>query len=65
MGKANKDYGNLCRHKGTCKYWCPVGYGVKNPSIAAITPIDRGELRPWPAEECPGFPQKGEGSRNE
>lgn len=65
MGKANKDYGNLCRHKGTCKYWRSAGNMGKKSQHCCHYPIDRGELRPWPAEECPGFPQKGEGSRNE
>lgn len=45
--------GALCRHKDTCQYWRYMSgldcyachYGVDNPVN-----------RPWPADQCPGFP---------
>ena len=52
-----KASGALCRHKDTCKYWRYMSgldcyachYGVDNPVN-----------RPWPADECPGYPGKRE-----
>lgn len=46
--------GSLCRHKKTCKYrrWWP-GLNID----ACFYAIDRDELRPWPADQCPGFPK--------
>lgn len=51
-----KASGALCRHKETCQYWRYMSgldcyachYGVDNPVN-----------RPWPADECPGFPEEG------
>lgn len=52
-----KGPGSLCRHKKTCKYrrWWP---GLN--CYACFYPIDRDELRPWPADQCPGFPKGSE-----
>ena len=47
--------GSLCRHKKTCRYWRPLS-GLGGGVIACHYPIDRNELRPWPADQCPGFP---------
>lgn len=46
--------GSLCRHKKTCRHWRPIMSGP-NGLCACHYPIDRNELRPWPASECPGF----------
>ena len=40
-----------CPHKKTCPHWRHFGSGI----YACHYILDRGELRPWPAEECPGF----------
>ena len=47
--------GSLCRHKKTCRYWRPLS-GLGGGVNACHYPIDRNELRPWPADQCPGFP---------
>lgn len=47
--------GTLCRHKETCRYWRPLS-GLGGGVNACHYPIDRNELRPWPADQCPGFP---------
>ena len=47
--------GTLCRHKETCRYWRPLS-GLGGGISACHYPIDRDELRPWPADQCPGFP---------
>lgn len=47
--------GSLCRHKKTCRHWRPIMSGP-NGLCACHYPIDRNELRPWPADQCPGFP---------
>ena len=49
--------GGLCRHKKTCIYWRPIT-GGPHGICACHYPIDRDELRPWPADQCPGFPKK-------
>lgn len=45
----------LCRHKEACRYWRPLS-GLGGGISACHYPIDRDELRPWPADQCPGFP---------
>lgn len=50
--------GGLCRHKKTCRHWRPIMSGP-NGIYACHYPIDRNELRPWPVDQCPGFPRKG------
>ena len=47
--------GTLCRHKETCRHWRPLS-GLGGGISACHYPIDRDELRPWPADQCPGFP---------
>lgn len=47
--------GTLCRHKKTCRHWRPLS-GLGGGISACHYPIDRDELRPWPADQCPGFP---------
>ena len=47
--------GSLCRHKKTCRHWRPLS-GLVGGISACHYPIDRDELRPWPADQCPGFP---------
>ena len=47
--------GGLCRHKKTCIYWRPIT-GGPHGICACHYPIDRDDLRPWPADQCPGFP---------
>ena len=47
--------GGLCRHKKTCRHWRPLS-GLGGGISACHYPIDRDELRPWPADQCPGFP---------
>ena len=47
--------GSLCRHKKTCRHWRPLS-GLGGGISACHYPIDRDELRPWPADQCPGFP---------
>ena len=47
--------GSLCRHKETCRHWRPLS-GLGGGISACHYPIDRDELRPWPADQCPGFP---------
>ena len=47
--------GSLCRHKKTCRYWRPLS-GLGGGVNACHYPIDRDQLRPWPADQCPGFP---------
>ena len=47
--------GGLCQHKKTCRHWRPIMSGP-NGLCACHYPIDRNELRPWPADQCPGFP---------
>ena len=46
--------GSLCRHKKTCRYWRPLS-GLGGGVNACHYPIDRDQLRPWPADQCPGF----------
>ena len=48
----------LCRHKEACRYWRPLS-GLGGGISACHYPIDRDELRPWPADQCPGFPEEG------
>lgn len=52
---ATGQHGSLCRHKKTCRHWRPIMSGP-NGLCACHYPIDRDELRPWPADQCPGFP---------
>lgn len=47
--------GSLCRHKKTCRHWRPLS-GLGGGISACHYPIDRDQLRPWPADQCPGFP---------
>ena len=47
--------GTLCQHKKTCRHWRPLS-GLGGGISACHYPIDRDELRPWPADQCPGFP---------
>lgn len=47
--------GSLCRHKKTCRHWRPLS-GLGGGISACHYSIDRDELRPWPADQCPGFP---------
>ena len=47
--------GSLCRHKKTCRYWRPLS-GLGGGVNACHYPIDRDQLPPWPADQCPGFP---------
>ena len=58
MSGANK-YGSLCRHKKPCRYWRPISVSHKGSLHCCHYPIERDELRPWPADQCPGFPRKG------
>lgn len=46
--------GSLCRHKKNCRHWRPLS-GLGGGISACHYPIDRDELRPWPADQCPGF----------
>lgn len=48
--------GGLCRHKSSCIYWRPV---IGFDCFGCHYPFERGELRPWPADQCPGFPEEG------
>ena len=50
-----KEPGNLCRHRKTCMYWKPMS-GMD--CYACHYNIDRPDNRPYPADECPGFPKK-------
>lgn len=43
-----------CPHKRTCKYW----RRITGNTFACHFPIDNDYLRPYPVEECPGFPGK-------
>ena len=52
---ATGQHGSLCRHKKTCRHWRPLS-GLGGGISACHYPIDRNELRPWPADQCPGFP---------
>lgn len=52
---ATGQHGSLCRHKKTCRHWRPLS-GLGGGISACHYPIDRDELRPWPADQCPGFP---------
>ena len=47
--------GSLCRHKKTCRHWRPLS-GLGGGISACHYSIDRDQLRPWPADQCPGFP---------
>ena len=47
--------GTLCQHKKTCRHWRPLS-GLGGGISACHYSIDRDELRPWPADQCPGFP---------
>ena len=47
--------GTLCQHKETCRHWRPLS-GLGGGISACHYSIDRDELRPWPADQCPGFP---------
>lgn len=47
--------GSLCQHKETCRHWRPLS-GLGGGISACHYSIDRDELRPWPADQCPGFP---------
>ena len=49
--------GALCRHKETCQYW---RYMSGLDCYACHYPLDKNELRPCPADECPGYPGKRE-----
>lgn len=52
---ATGQHGSLCRHKKTCRHWRPLS-GLGGGISACHYPIDRDQLRPWPADQCPGFP---------
>lgn len=54
MQPATGQPGSLCRHKKTCRHWRPLS-GLGGGISACHYPIEVGELRPWPASECPGF----------
>ena len=43
-----------CRHTETCGYWRQMGT-VNGVLYGCHYPIEVGELRPWPADQCPGF----------
>ena len=43
----------LCRHKETCRYWRHMS-GLD--CYACHYPVDNPVNRPWPADQCPGFP---------
>ena len=45
--------GTLCRHKKTCRYWRHMS-GLD--CYACHYPVDNPVNRPWPADQCPGFP---------
>lgn len=45
--------GSLCRHKKTCRYWRHMS-GLD--CYACHYPVDNPVNRPWPADQCPGFP---------
>lgn len=45
--------GGLCRHKETCRYWRHMS-GLD--CYACHYPVDNPVNRPWPADQCPGFP---------
>lgn len=45
--------GGLCRHKKTCRYWRHMS-GLD--CYACHYPVDNPVNRPWPADQCPGFP---------
>ena len=45
-----------CRHTKTCVYWRQMGT-VNGVLYGCHYPIEVGELRPWPADQCPGFTQ--------
>ena len=47
--------GTLCQHKKTCRHWRPLS-GLGGGISACHYSIDLDELRPWPADQCPGFP---------
>lgn len=48
--------GGLCPHKKTCRYW---RYMSGLDCYACHYPVDNPVNRPWPADQCPGFPKKG------
>ena len=43
-----------CKHTKTCVYWKQMG-ATNGALHGCHYPIEVGELRPWPASECPGF----------
>lgn len=43
-----------CRHTKTCVYWKRMGT-ANGALYGCHYPIEVGELRPWPADQCPGF----------
>ena len=45
--------GTLCQHKETCRYWRHMS-GLD--CYACHYPVDNPVNRPWPADQCPGFP---------
>ena len=47
--------GTLCRHKENCRYW---RYMSGLDCYACHYPVDNPVNRPWPADQCPGFPKK-------
>lgn len=55
MQPATGQPGTLCQHKKTCRHWRPLS-GLGGGISACHYPIDRDELRPWSADQCPGFP---------
>lgn len=58
-----KQPGSLCKHKATCRFWKSANGNYENRGGLKFChyPIEMDELRPWPADECPGFPrEKGE-----
>ena len=40
------EYGSLCRHKKTCRYWWPISVSHKGSLHCCHYSIDRDELRP-------------------
>lgn len=43
-----------CKHTKTCVYWKRMGT-ANGALYGCHYPIEVGELRPWPADQCPGF----------
>ena len=58
--------GGLCKHKDTCKFWKSANGNLGNQGGLKFChyPLELGTLRPWPADECPGFPVEKGGNKN-